>query len=176
MNRTLAALFVVGISFLAAVGTPSSNAADSDEVTTTELDDGLLRSRLWRQTPGQLAAPTLSDFSHDSLTVSWMAPDSTVFEIVDYDLQYRAGSAGGFADWVHDGTATQATITGLAEDTEYQVRVRAVSEVGEGDWSATATARPWSRRRSFAKARARNARWRRTRRPARLWASRSRRR
>ena len=143
MNRTIAALFVVGISFLAAVGIQSSNAADSDDgVTTTEFDDGLLgwllRSRFWRQTPDQPAAPTLSDISHDSLTVSWTAPESAVFEIVDYGVQYRAAGAAAFADWVHAGTATEATITGLAEDTEYEVRVRAVSEVDEGDWSETA--------------------------------------
>ena len=144
MNRTFAALFVVGVSFLAAVGIQSSNAADSaDEVATTGLDDGLLRwllqSRWWHGTPGQPSPPTVSDISHDSLTVSWTAPESAVFEIVDYDVQYRAAGASGFADWDHDGTATQATITDLAEVTEYQVRVRAVSEVGEGDWSAIAS-------------------------------------
>ena len=144
MNRTIAALFVVGISFLAAVGIQSSNAADSDDgVTTTEFDDGLLgwllRSRFWRQTPDQPAVPTLSDISHNSLTVSWTAPESAVFEIVDYDVQYRAAGASGFVDWVHEGTATVATITGLAEVTEYRIRVRAVSDVGEGDWSVTAS-------------------------------------
>ena len=141
MNRTVAALIVVGLSLLAAVGIQSSNAADSDDlVATTELDDGLLRwlmrSRWWRQTPEQPAPPTLSDISHDSLTVSWTAPESAVFEIVDYDVQYGASGASGFTDWGHDGTATEAMIAGLAEITEYQVRVRAESEAGEGDWSA----------------------------------------
>ena len=96
------------------------DASDSAE----ELDRGtlrwLLRSRWWRQTPDQPALPTLSDISHDSLTVSWTAPESAVFEIADYDVQYRAAGASGFADWGHDGTAARATITGLAEDTDYE--------------------------------------------------------
>lgn len=144
MNRTFAALFVVGFSFLALAGIHSgvANAAE-DEVAAADLDDGLLRwilrSRWWRQAPEQPALPTLSDISHDSLTVFWTAPESTVFKIVDYDVQYRAANAAGFVDWVHDGMATQTTITGLAEITEYRVRVRAQSEAGEGDWSAPAS-------------------------------------
>ena len=141
MNRTFAALFAGGLSFLIIVGVHSGVAsAAEDEAATAELDDGvlrwLLRSRWWRQTPDQPAAPTLSDISHDSLTVSWTAPDGAVFEIVDYDVQYRAAGASGFVDWVHDGTATQAMITGLTDITEYGVRARAESEAGEGDWSS----------------------------------------
>ncbi len=153
MNRLVTAL--LALSVLAGTGAyPAGDSArgatenasgvreDASE-SAEELDPGivrwLLRSRWWHGTPGRPAPPTVSDISHDSLTVSWMAPESEVFEIVDYDVQYRAGSAAGFADFVHDGTDTQATITGLAEVTEYQVRVRAVSEVGEGDWSAIAS-------------------------------------
>ena len=140
MNRTFAALFAVGLSFLVVVGVHSGAAsAAEDEAATTELDDGLLRwllrSRWWRQTPEQPALPALSDITHDSLRVTWTRPESAVFEIVDYDVQYRAAGAD-FVDWVHDGTAAEAMITGLAEITEYRVRVRAESEAGEGDWSS----------------------------------------
>ena len=86
VNRTFSALFVVGVSFLAAVGIQSSSAADSDDgVATTELNSGLLywlvRSRWWCQTPDRPAAPTLSDISHDGVTAFWTAPESAVFEI-----------------------------------------------------------------------------------------------
>ena len=144
MNRMLAAVFAGGLSLLFAVGIPSGVAsAAEDEAATAELDDGLLhwllRSRWWRQTPGQPGLPVLSAISHDRVTVTWTAPESVVFEVVGYDVQYRAAHASGFADWEHEGTATEATITGLAELTEYRIRVRAVSDVGEGDWSATAS-------------------------------------
>ncbi len=140
MNRTFAALFAVGLLFLVVVGVHSGAAsAAEDEAATTELDDGLLRwllrSRWWRQTPEQPALPALSDMTHDSLRVTWTTPESAAFEIVDFDVQYRAAGAD-FVDWVHDGTARQAMITGLTEITEYGVRVRAESEAGEGDWSA----------------------------------------
>ncbi len=141
MNRTLAALLAGGLSFLIVVGVHSGVAsAAEDGAATTELDDGvlrwLLRSRWWRQIPGQPALPALSDIAHDSLRVTWTTPESAVFEIVDYDVQYRAAGTPNFVDWVHDGTATQAMITGLTEITEYGLRVRAESEAGEGDWSA----------------------------------------
>ena len=144
MNRLLAALFVGGLSLLIVVGVPSEVAsAAEDEAAIAEIDDGLLRwllrSRWWRQTPGQPDLPVLSAISHDRVTVTWTAPESAVFEVVDYDVQYRAADASGFTDWEHEGTATAATITGLAEVTEYRIRVRAVSDVGAGEWSVTAS-------------------------------------
>ena len=61
--------------------------------------------------------------------------------ITHYDLQYRAGTSG---DWtlVEDITLTSYTITGLTNGTSYQVQVRAVSEVGDGDWSEIVTGTP----------------------------------
>ena len=141
MTRVSSALVLVGIVFVAAVGIDSGHAAESKAIT--EVGDDLLgwltRSRWSRHSPEQPATPTLSDISHHSVMVSWTAPESGVFEIVGYDVQYRDTDAAGFEDWGHDGVATRATITGLAEVTEYEVRVRAVSEVSDGDWSAAAT-------------------------------------
>lgn len=143
-NRILAAVFAGGLSLLMTVGIPSGVAiAAEDEAATAAFDDGLLRwllrSRWWRQTPGQPDLPVLSAILHDRMTVTWTAPESPVFEILDYDVQYRTTGASRFTDWEYEGTATEATITGLAEVTEYRIRVRAVSEVGEGDWSITAS-------------------------------------
>ncbi len=129
---------------VAGVDSTVAGAAESDGAAAPALDDGLarwiLRPRWWRQVPERPLA-ALSDVTHDSLTVSWTAPESAVFEIVDYDVQYRAAGDSRYVDWIHDGTATQATITGLAEITEYEVRVRAWTEVGEGEWSAPASGR-----------------------------------
>ena len=141
MKRTIAALIAGGLSLLAVTGLHSGVA--SAAAATAELDDGLLhwlvRSRWWRQVPEQPALPTLSDITHDRVTVSWTAPESVVFEISDYDVQYRASGSPRYADWAHDGLATVAMVTGLAEVTEYDFRVRAVSEAGGGDWSSPAS-------------------------------------
>ena len=45
-----------------------------------------------------------------------------------------------WADWPHTGTTTTATITGLAEGSAYQVRVRANNPEGSGIWSEPSTA------------------------------------
>ena len=76
--------------------------------------------------------------SHDSLTLTWTPPETTAFDIVDYEVQYRVSGDSGFLNWDHNGTATRTTITGLVDVTRYEVRVRAVDELDTGDWSAAA--------------------------------------
>ena len=90
--------------------------------------------------PGKVGPLTVTP-GNASLDVAWVAPSAGDQPITHYDLQYRAGTSG---DWtlVEDITLTSYTITGLTNDTSYQVQVRAVSEVGDGDWSETATGTP----------------------------------
>jgi len=95
------------------------------------------------------SAPTsLSATSRNlSLAVSWRAPTSTVGAAVSgYVVEYRACTAtprtctsspawGGWSTSAHSGTGTSTTISGLANDTAYQVRVRARNIFGLGPWS-----------------------------------------
>ena len=87
------------------------------------------------------AAPLL-DPGDRRIGVTWTPPDNGGVAISDYDVEYRTGSSGDFATHPHTGASTTATITGLTNRTEYQVRVRATNDVGTGDWSPTASARP----------------------------------
>ena len=64
-----------------------------------------------------------------SLTVTWLAPDNAGPEITD-DVQYRAGTSAPWSDGSHIGTALTAILTGLLEDTEYDVQVRATNAEG----------------------------------------------
>ena len=76
----------------------------------------------------------------DSLRVSWTAPDNTGKPaLTGYDLRYK-GTASD-AEWVlvsHAGTGTSGTLTGLDEDTDYFVEVRALNAEYSGPWSVTA--------------------------------------
>ena len=93
--------------------------------------------------PDAPIAPTVtapSAVASTSLTVSWTAPNNTGpssrTAITDYEVRYREGSIGPFADLVGTtGTATTAAITGLLPDTAYQVQVRATNAEGTGAWS-----------------------------------------
>ena len=73
------------------------------------------------------------------LDVDWKAPqDRGGPPITDYDVQYRNVSE---ADWTghtfaFDGTRTHTTITGLAANTSYKVRVRAHNIEGFSPWSS----------------------------------------
>ena len=91
------------------------------------------------EAPGKPAAPDVSSASLTSLTVTWPAPANEGPAITDYDVQYRAGTSGDWSDGNHDGTATTATLTGLSENTSYQVQVRAKNAEGTGDWSDSGT-------------------------------------
>ncbi len=144
MNRRLAALFLGGLLLIVVAGIPSGEAGAAEEGEATNAPEGdliywLLRPRWWRATPEPPEPPALSDITHNSLTVAWEAPASGTFDIVDYDVQYGPAGTGAFTEWHHDGAATRATITDLAETTEYRVRVRAVNEMGKGDWSKALT-------------------------------------
>ena len=120
---------------------PAGLAADDENGTADEAETAsaarpwLSRPRWWRQPPAAPKPPLLTHASDDRLTVSWNAPETLVFDIIDYDVQYRTADGDTFLDWEHTGTMNEATIVGLAESTAYEVRVRAAHELAAGDWS-----------------------------------------
>ena len=77
----------------------------------------------------------------NELIVSW--DRQTLLEgdaITGFDVQYQVLGTDEWTDHPFDGTGLSATITGLASNTGYGVRVRAVNAVGPGPWSMTARA------------------------------------
>ena len=63
--------------------------------------------------------------SYTSLEVRWWAPAGGP-ALTGYELRYREHPGGAWTDWPQDGTAAEATITGLKVNTAYEVEVRAV--------------------------------------------------
>ncbi len=110
---------------------------------TYELQARARNGRGWGawspSTFGTAGAPTPPEVNtlpkNASLDLSWAAPSDNGSAVTGYDVQYRAGSSGGWSSWTHAGTTRSATITGLTNNTEYEVRVRARSAVGNGPWS-----------------------------------------
>ena len=80
--------------------------------------------------------------------VNWNPPaDDGGADIAEYDVQYREQSDDDSNDWTVVDAATNNTdrqyeITGLTNNTTYEIEVRAVNGAGDGDWSATATGEP----------------------------------
>ena len=77
------------------------------------------------------------------LRVTWTTPHSDV-AISRYQVQYRRN---GTTSWGSEATvsgsppATSAILTGLDAGTEYNIRVRAESAAGDGEWSVEQTER-----------------------------------
>ena len=70
-----------------------------------------------------------------ALSVTWTAPQSDV-TISQYQVQYKKHST----DWrtansVSPGSATSTLLVALDGGTVYEVRIRAVSAIGNGTWS-----------------------------------------
>ena len=111
-------------------GTGDREKTATQAITVTVGDDKT-------EAPSAPDAPNVSAESVTSLNVSWAAPDNAGPEITDYDHRYRTSSPQGAWVEVTNTTITvlSATITGLAENTEYEVQVRATNAEGTSGWS-----------------------------------------
>ena len=85
-----------------------------------------------------------------SLTISWTAPTNNGGSaITSYDVRHIHSNAKDKSadEWSLEGSIApsdplQHVITGLGDNTQYEVRVRAVNAVGAGNWSATVKGTP----------------------------------
>ena len=110
---------------------------DTVEVTVT-VDDV-------DEQPARPAAPTVAAApgSTTALDVAWAEPDLRGGPaITGYKVQRRLSVGGGGGSWTAEdvsGAGTRTTLTGLAADTAYQVRVRALNGETASAWSVPAT-------------------------------------
>ena len=126
--------YVVVVRATSGTGAREKTADQTITVTVTNVAG---------EAPGAPATPSVSSASGSSLNVSWTAPSNAGPSITDYDYQYRVKSPPGSWTTPPDSpsnvsnllTELSTTITGLAEDTEYEVQVRATNAEGTGDWS-----------------------------------------
>ena len=101
-----------------------------------------------------LPAPTIDSVRADdrAVLVSWSAPTRISSKVELYDVRYIETSADETVDanwtveedaWEYGGGALAYAVTGLTNDTEYDVQVRAVDEDDvDGAWSSTTSAMP----------------------------------
>ena len=120
--------YAVTVQATSGTGARVRTATQTITVTVTDVNT---------EAPSAPTAPSVSAASVTSLNVSWTAPANAGPEITDYDYRYRTTSPPGAWGEVTNTTitASSATITGLAENTEYDVQVRATNDEGTGGWS-----------------------------------------
>ena len=90
--------------------------------------------------PAAPAAPAVTAGTAQ-LAIGWAAPADNGSAITGYVVRYKITQRGGWL-LAAAGTDTQTTITGLTNDTEYEVQVHAVNAVGRSAWSESSTATP----------------------------------
>ena len=119
--------YVVDVRATSGVDIREKTTDQTITVTVTDVDEP----------PGAPGAPTVSSASVVSVTATWVAPSNAGPAIEDYDYRSRVKDPEG--SWVEvtdtTSTAVRATIDGLAENTEYDVQVRATNAEGMGQWS-----------------------------------------
>ena len=104
---------------------------------------GVIATRLL-QVPGSPGTPDVSPRGSGSLAVSWTAPDTDGGSpITGYRVQWKEAqdswaAAGDVSEETVTGTGH--TISGLADGTEYSIRVLAINDVGESVPSAVGSA------------------------------------
>ncbi len=102
--------------------TEHTESASGVVTATTELSDATIDS--------------LDNGIEDEITVNW----TDVIDNGSYRVHYKESSATSWTDWgTVSETATSATITGLEDGEEYDVRLRSETEHVTGDWSPTAS-------------------------------------
>ena len=92
--------------------------------------------------PGKPAVPTVAPASaigHTTLSVSWSAPSNTGPSISGYGVEYRKKGTGSWLTGNVSFEGTTATINNVIPDTDYEVRVRAKNDEGNGEWSDPGT-------------------------------------
>ena len=106
---------------------------------------GVIATRLL-QVPGAPGTPDVLPHGSGSLAVSWAAPDSDGGSpITGYKVQWKeAQDSWAAAGDVSEATVagTSHTISGLADGTEYSIRVLAINGIGESVPSADGSATP----------------------------------
>ena len=122
--------------------------AELRSVPTNDLD----RLRLPFCSASAPGAPAIGaiTFGLGSLAVSWDPPSRDGGSaIIAYDLRHRETAANEEVRsrwtvvedaWTVGGGALQFSIAGLMKGAVYDIQVRAVNAIGDGPWSATATA------------------------------------
>ena len=122
--------YVVVVRAMSGTGAREKTADQTITVTVTDAGG---------EAPGVPVAPTVSSASVTSVTATWAAPTNAGPPITDYDYRHQVTSPRG--SWTEVTTTTitalGATITQLAEDTEYNVQVRATNGEGTSGWSGS---------------------------------------
>ena len=140
---TMSPAVAAGATVTVAYDQPTSNALA--DAASNEVAD------FTQTAPNRSAAPvvTLTPAS-GKITATWAAPANGGSEVTGYDVEWKTAAQ----TWAEAATAGQSDtaaadatgheITGLTNNTEYTVRVRAGNDAGDGPWSTEASETPFS--------------------------------
>ena len=107
----------------------------------SELGNGTWSSEAEKPTfniprpPTELSLQRTLDSNNPAFAVTWVRSSTSGSPILHYEVQYRVSGTASWSALSSNPTTTSATLSSLQTGTSYQVRVRAISEIGSGNWS-----------------------------------------
>lgn len=109
------------------------SVADSDEFIEDDESQLTFQITVAANTP---LVPVLmvEDIGYETAIINWSMPDARGSSITGYDLEFRESGQQSNSTQ-HGATTTSFAATNLLPQTTYEVRIRAINDVGPSDWS-----------------------------------------
>ena len=114
---------------------PSSYTARSRLSVKNQIRLGVVHGSSTCAMPTTLAVPSTS-ITENSASVSWTGGSGT------YNVEYKASSATSWTTFATNTTSTSCSLTSLAANTEYQVRVQSVCSGETSGWKTATFSTP----------------------------------
>ena len=92
--------------------------------------------------PNQPDAPSvITSATETEIVVQWIAPFDGSNTITGYNIRYKLSTETNYTEHVYFGLSTTTVIDMLTANTEYDVSVQAVNDIGDSLWSGDGTGR-----------------------------------
>ena len=129
------AVAITAVGLMAAMPTRFASAAETATASAPDRDAAAVDTTADQATTEPLSAPpppvvSSSSFTDGTIAVTWENPPPSA-QVTEYKFRYKTGPGRSWSDWdTLPGTARNLTLTGLSENAQHHVMIRAFNSAG----------------------------------------------